>query len=138
MKFMILVKATKDSEAGVMPTDALISEMVGFHEEMAKAGVLVDGAGLKRSADGWRVKYGKGGKRTVVDGPFAETKELVAGYTLIDVKSREEALAWTKRFPNPSNDGGECEIEVRPFIPLEDFEQGPGVEKARELGLQKS
>jgi len=138
MKFMILVKATKESEAGVMPPDALISEMVGFHEEMAKAGVLVDGAGLRRSADGWRIKYGKGGKRAVVDGPFTESKELVAGYTIIDVKSREEALAWTKRFPNPSLDGGECEIEVRPFFALEDFEQGPGVEKARELGLQRS
>jgi hypothetical protein len=138
MKFMILVKATKDSEAGVMPTDALIQEMVGFHEEMAKAGVLVDGAGLKRSAEGWRIKYEKGGKRTFVDGPFTETKELVAGYTIIDVKSKEEAVAWTKRFPNPSLDGGVAEIEVRPFFALEDFEQGPGVEKARELGLQRS
>jgi hypothetical protein len=138
MKFMILVKATKESEAGVMPTNALVAEMVGFHEEMAKAGILVDGAGLRRSADGWRIKYGKGGKRTVVDGPFTETKELVAGYTIIDVKSREEALAWTKRFPNPSLDAGECEIEVRPYLSLEDFEQGPGVEKARELGLQRS
>jgi hypothetical protein len=138
MKFMILVKATKDSEAGVMPTDALMQEMVGFHEEMAKAGVLVDGAGLKRTAEGWRIKYGKGGKRAVVDGPFTETKELVAGYTIIDVKSREEALAWTKRFPNPSLDGGECEIEVRPFFALEDFEDGPGRRKAHELGLQKS
>jgi hypothetical protein len=138
MKFMILVKATKDSEAGVMPTQELMSEMFGFHEEMAKAGVLVDGAGLKRSAEGGRVKYGKGGKRVVVDGPFTETKELVAGYTVIDVKSREEALAWTKRFPNPSIDGGECVIEVRPFFALEDFEQGPGVDKARELGLQRS
>jgi len=135
MKFMILVKATNDSEAGVMPTDALIGEMVGFHEEMAKAGVLVDGAGLRRTADGWRVKYSKGGKRTVVDGPFTETKELVAGYTIIDVKSREEALAWTKRYPNPSLDGGECEIEVRPFFAPEDFGDGPGAKKAREIGL---
>jgi len=139
MKFMILVKATRDSEAGVMPTDdGLLTEMVGFHEEMAKAGVLVDGAGLRRSAEGWRIKYSKGGKRTLVDGPFTETKELVAGYTIIDVKSREEAIAWTKRYPNPSLDGGECEIEVRPFIPLEDFGDGPAVQKARELGLQKS
>jgi hypothetical protein len=138
MKFMILVKATKDSEAGVLPTEKLMTEMIGFHEEMAKAGVLVDGAGLRASSKGWRIKYGKGGKRAVVDGPFTETKELVAGYTIIDVKSREEALAWTKRFPNPSIDGGECEIEVRPFFELEDFEQGPAVEKARQLGLQKS
>ena len=138
MKFMILVKATQDSEAGKMPSEALMSEMIGFHEEMAKAGVLVDGAGLRASSKGWRIKYGKGGKRAVVDGPFTETKELVAGYTIINVKSREEALAWTKRFPNPSIDGGECEIEVRPFFELEDFEQGPAVEKARQLGLQKS
>jgi hypothetical protein len=139
MKFMILVKATKDSEAGVMPTDdGLLTEMVGFHEEMAKAGILVDGSGLRASSHGWRIKYSKGGQRSFVDGPFAETKELVAGYTLIDVKSREEAIAWTKRFPNPSLDGGEAEIEVRPFIPLEEFGDGPAVQKARELGLQKS
>ncbi|MDH4323728.1 MAG: YciI family protein [Betaproteobacteria bacterium] len=138
MKFMILVKATKDSEAGAKPTEALLNEMVGFHEEMAKAGILVDGAGLKRSAEGWRITYGQGGKRGFVEGPFAETKALVAGYTIIECNSREEALAWTKRFPNPSLDGGEAEIEVRPFIPLEDFGEGPGVQKARELGLQKS
>ena len=138
MRVMVLVKATKDSEAGVMPTDdGLLTEMVGFHEEMAKAGVLVDGAGLKRSAEGWRIKYAKGGKRTFVDGPFTETKELVAGYTIIDVKSREEAIAWTRRFPNPSLDRGEAVIEVRPFIPLEDFGDSPAVQKARELGLQK-
>ena len=139
MKFMILVKATKDSEAGVMPTDdGLLTEMVGFHEEMAKAGILVDGAGLRASSHGWRIKYSKGGHRSFVDGPFAETKELVAGYTIIDVKSREEAIAWTRRYPNPALDGGEAEIEVRPFIPLEEFGDGPAVQKARELGLQKS
>ena len=128
MKFMILVKATRDSEAGKMPPESLLTEMVGFHEEMAKAGILVDGAGLRASSQGWRIKYAKGGKRTFVDGPFTETKELVAGYTIIDVKSREEAIAWTRRFPNPSLDGGECEIEVRPFIPLEDFGVGPAVQ----------
>jgi hypothetical protein len=138
MKFMILVKATQDSEAGRMPPESLLAEMGAFHEEMAKAGILVDGNGLKRSAEGWRIRYGKGGKRSFVDGPFTETKELLAGYTIIDVKSREEALAWTKRYPNPSLDGGECEIEVRPYFSLEDFEQGPGVEKAREIGLQRS
>ena len=137
MKFMILVKATQDSEAGKMPSESLIAEMVGFHEEMAKAGVLVDGAGLKRSAEGWRIKYDKGGKRTFVDGPFTETKELVAGYTIINVKSREEAIAWTKRFPNPSIDGGEAEIEVRPFFELEEFGDLPSVERARKLGLQQ-
>jgi hypothetical protein len=132
---MILVKATKDSEAGKMPGEALISEMVGFHEEMAKAGVLVDGSGLHPSSKGWRIKYGKGGKRTFVDGPFAETKELVAGYTIINVKSREEAIAWSKRFPNPSIDGGEGEIEVRPYFDLEDFGESASVEKARKIGL---
>jgi len=135
MKFMILVKATQDSEAGKMPPESLLNEMVGFHEEMAKAGVLVDGAGLRDSSHGWRIKYAKGGKRTFVDGPFTETKELVAGYTIIDVKSREEALAWTKRFPNPSIDGGAGEIEVRPFFELEDFGDTPAVRKARELKL---
>ena len=137
MKFMILVKATRDSEAGKMPSEALLAEMIGFHEEMAKAGILVDGSGLRDSSKGWRVKYGKDGKRSFVDGPFAETKELVAGYTVIDVKSREEAIAWTRRFPNPSIDGGEAEIEVRPFFELEDFGDSPSIEKAREIGLQK-
>jgi hypothetical protein len=135
MKFMILVKATKDSEAGKMPPDSLISEMVGFHEEMAKAGVLVDGSGLKASRNGWRINYGKDGKRTFVDGPFTETKELVAGYTVIDVKSREEAIAWTRRFPNPSIDGGEAQIEVRPFFALDDFGDSPAVAKAKKLKL---
>ena len=137
MKFMILVKGTKDSEDGKMPPDSLIAEMVGFHEEMAKAGILVDGAGLRASRNGWRIQYGKNGKRTLVDGPFTETKELVAGYTVIDVKSREEAIAWTKRFPNPSIDGGEGEIEVRRFFELEDFGDSPATEKARKIGLQK-
>ena len=135
MKFMILVKATKDSEAGKLPPDSLIAEMVGFHEEMAKAGILVDGAGLRASSHGWRIRYAKDGRRTVVDGPFTETKELVAGYTIIDVKSREEALAWTKRFPNPSNDGGDAEIEVRPYFELDEFGDTPAVRKAKELKL---
>jgi hypothetical protein len=136
MKFMILVKATKDSEAGKMPTESLLQEMIGFHEEMAKAGVLVDGSGLRASSHGWRIKYGKGGKRAFVDGPFTETKELVAGYTIIDVKSREEAIAWTRRYPNPSIDGGEAEIEVRPYFELDDFGDSPAVERARNIGLQ--
>ena len=135
MKVMILVKATKDSEAGQLPPDALVSEMVGFHEEMAKAGVLVDGAGLRASSHGWRIRYGANGKRTFVDGPFTETKELVAGYTIIDVKSREEAIAWTKRFPNPAIDRGEGEIEVRPYFELDEFGDTPAVRKAKELNL---
>ena len=137
MKFMILVKATRDSEAGKMPSEKLLAEMIGFHEEMAKAGILVEGAGLRASSNGWRIRYAKNGKRSLVDGPFTETKELVAGYTVINVKSREEAIAWTKRFPNPSLDGGEAEIEVRPFFELEDFGDSPATEKARKIGLQK-
>jgi hypothetical protein len=134
MKFMILVKATRDSEAGVMPTEKLFEEMGAYHEALAKAGVLVDASGLQRSEKGWRVRY-NGKKTSVVDGPFAETKELVAGYTVINVKSREEALEWTKRFPNPSIDGGAAEIEVRQYFELEDFGNSPAIEKFRQLGV---
>src|SRR5262245_19247619 len=110
MRFMILVKATKDSEAGVMPPEELFAAMADYHEQLVKAGVLLDGSGLQPSSKGWRIKY-SGGKRNVTDGPFTEAKELIAGYTLIQVKSREEALEWTRRFPNPSI--GDGEIEVR-------------------------
>jgi hypothetical protein len=133
MRFMILVKATADSEAGKMPPESLLAEMGAYHEELAKAGVLVDGSGLQGSAKGWRIKYGKDGKGAFVDGPFTETKELVAGYTIIDVKSREEAIAWTKRYPNPAIDGGEAEIEVRQYFELEDFGDSPAIEKMRKL-----
>src|SRR5512147_1680712 len=114
MRFMIIVKATKDSEAGIFPPDMdrLMSEMAAYHEELAKAGALLDASGLQPSSKGWRIKY-SGSRRTVIDGPFAETKELIAGYTLIQVKSREEALEWARRFPNPAIDGREAEIEVR-------------------------
>ena len=104
MRFMIIVKATKDSEAGVMPGEALLSSMQKYHEELMKSGVLVDASGLKPSSKAWRIKY-SGEKRSVVDGPFAETKELIAGYTIINVKSREAAIELSKRFPNPSIDG---------------------------------
>ena len=134
MKFMILVKATTDSEAGVMPTEKLFAEMAGYHEELQKAGILVDASGLQRSAKGWRIRY-DGNQRSVVDGPFAETKELVAGYTVINVRSREEALEWTKRFPNPSIDGGKAEIEVRQYFELEDFPQSPTIERFRKIGV---
>jgi hypothetical protein len=134
MRFMILVKATPDTEAGVMPGDDLVSEMAAYHEELAKAGVLLDGSGLKPSTSGWRIRY-SGGKRTIIDGPFTETKELVAGYTLIQVKSAEEAREWTRRFPNPAGSGRAAEIEVRQLFELEDFEQGPGVERWREMDL---
>jgi hypothetical protein len=132
MRFMMIVKATKDSEAGVMPSEKLIAEMAKYHEELQKAGVLLDASGLKPSSTGWRVRY-SGTKRTVVDGPFAETKELIAGYTLIQVKSREEAVEWARRFPNPSIDGREGEIEVRQFFELEDFGPSEAVDRFREM-----
>ena len=134
MRFMIIVKATKDSEAGVMPEETLIAEMAAYNEELAKAGALLDASGLTPSSKGWRIQYSKG-KRTVVDGPFAETKELVAGYTLIQVKSREEAIEWTKRFPNPAIGGKEGEIEVRRLFELEDFGQSEAIERFREMGV---
>jgi hypothetical protein len=133
MRFMIIVKATRDSEAGVMPEEKLLAEMGAYHEELAKAGVLLDGAGLQPSSKGWRVKY-SGDRRTVTDGPFTEVKELIAGYTLIQVKSREEALEWARRFPNPVGEGAEAEIEVRQLFELDDFEPSEAVERFRELG----
>jgi len=132
MRYLILVKATQDSEAGVMPADSLLAEMGKYHEELAKAGLLVDGSGLQASSKGWRIRY-DGKQRSFVDGPFAETKELVAGYTIINVKSREEAVAWTKRFPNPAVDGGEAEIEVRQYFELEDFGDSKEIERFRKL-----
>ncbi len=134
MRFMIIVKATKDSEAGVMPNQELLAEMAGYHEELAKAGVLLDGSGLQSSTKGWRIKY-SGKETTFVDGPFTEAKELVAGYTLIQVKSREEALEWTRRFPNPAADGKEGEIEVRQLFELEDFGESKEIERFRKIGV---
>lgn len=134
MRFMIIVKATSESEAGVMPEETLIAEMAAFHEELARAGVLRDASGLQASSTGWRIQY-SGGKRTVIDGPFTETKELVAGYTIIEVKSRVEALEWTKRFPNPAIGGKDGEIEVRQFFELEDFGPSEAVERFREIGV---
>jgi hypothetical protein len=131
---MIIVKATKDSEAGVMPGEELLSTMQKYHEELVKSGVLVDASGLKPSSKGWRIQYA-GDKRTFIDGPFTETKELVAGYTIINVKSREEAIELTKRFPNPAGDGKAGEIEVREFFELEDFGPSEAVERFREMGL---
>jgi hypothetical protein len=132
MRFMIVVKATRDSEAGVMPSQALIARMGQFHEELAQAGVLVDASGLKPSSLGWRIEY-TGHRTRVLDGPFAETKELIAGYTIIQTSTREEALEWTKRFPNPAVDAGIGEIEVRQFFELEDFEPGEAVDRFKEL-----
>ena len=139
MRFMILVKATKDTEAGLFPPDkeALFTDMAAYHEELQKAGALLDGSGLQPSAKGWRVKY-SGEKRTFVDGPFAETKELVAGYTLIQVKSLQEAIEWTKRFPNPAGRKGKAEIEVRQLYELEDFGDVEAIGRFRELDMAGS
>lgn len=134
MRFMIIVKATKDSETGIMPEEKLIADMAKYHEELQRAGALLDASGLQPSSKGWRIKY-SGGKRTVIDGPFAETKELIAGYTLIQVKSREEAIEWTKRFPNPAVDGKEGEIEVRQLFELEDFGPSKAIERFRDMEI---
>jgi hypothetical protein len=115
---MVIVKATADSEAGVMPDEKLLTEMGKFNEELVKAGVLLAGEGLQPSSKGARIKF-SGANRTVVDGPFSETKELVAGFWLIQVKSKEEAIEWIKRCPNPMN--GESEIEIRQVFEAEDF-----------------
>jgi hypothetical protein len=128
------VKANKDSEAGVRPSEELFAAMADYHEQLAKAGVLLDASGLQPSSKGWRVKY-TGGKRTVIDGPFTEAKELVAGYTMIQVKSKEEAVEWSRRFPNPTLDGGDCEIEVRQIFELEDFGESEAIDRFREMGL---
>ena len=128
MRFMIMVKATRDSEAGKQPPVSLFAEMASYHEALVKAGVLLDGSGLHPSTKGWRIRY-SGEKRTIVDGPFAEAKELIAGYTLIQTKTREEALEWARRFPNPSIDHGEAEIEVRQLLELEDFEPNPQLQR---------
>jgi hypothetical protein len=135
MRFMIIVKATKESEAGVMPEEKLIAAMADYHEKLAKAGVLLDASGLQPSSKGWRIQYA-GNKRTVIDGPFAETKELIAGYTIIQVKSREAAVEWTKRFPNPAVDGREGEIEVRRLFELNDFGPSEAVERFRKLDVE--
>jgi hypothetical protein len=130
MRFMILVKATKDSEAGVMPNQQLLAEMGRFNEELVKAGVMLAGEGLHPSSKGARVRF-SGSKRTVIDGPFTETKELVAGFWLWQVKSKEEAIEWVKRCPNPMP--GESEIEIRQVFEAEDF----GAEFTPELREQE-
>ena len=134
MRFMIIVKASKDSEAGVLPDEKMLTSMAAYHEELAKAGVLLDGSGLQPSSKGWRIRYA-GEKRTVSDGPFTESKELIAGYTLIQVKSRAEALEWTRRFPNPVGEGKDAEIEVRQLFELEDFEPSDTLDRFREIGI---
>jgi hypothetical protein len=134
MRFMIIVKATPDTEAGVMAEEELIVEMAAYHEELARAGVLLDGNGLQPSSKGFRVRY-RAGKRAVVDGPFAESKELVAGYTVIQVKSRAEAVEWAKRFPAPHGKDQDAEIEVRQLYELEDLGTSEHLDRFREIGI---
>jgi hypothetical protein len=141
MRFMILVKATKDSEAGVWPEPAemekMFAAMAAYHEELQRAGVLLDASGLQPSSKGWRVRY-RGARRAVVDGPFAESKELIAGYTLIETRTREEAIEWSRRFPNPVREGEDAEIEVRQLFELDelaDFGSGEALERFRALGV---
>lgn len=119
MRVMVIIKANKDSEAGIMPSEELLTEMGKFNEELVKAGVMLAGEGLHPSSKGARVKF-SGGKRIVTDGPFAETRELIAGFWLWKVKSMEEAIEWVKRCPNPMPDT-EAEIEIRPIFEAEDF-----------------
>lgn len=133
MRFMMIVKASKDSEAGIMPGEELLMAMGKYNEELAKAGVLIDLSGLQPSSKGFRVKF-SGGKPTVMDGPFAETKELIAGYWIINVKSKEEAVEWAKRIPAPFGKDQEGMIEVRRFFELEDFAPSPAIQRHAELG----
>lgn len=126
MRFMIQVRATPTTEAGEMPDDdTLMRRMDAYHAELAKAGVLLDAAGLQPSARGWRVEY-RGGRCRVVDGPFAETKELIAGYTLIQVRDRAEAMEWVRRFPAPMGERADATLEVRPLYEPEDLPLPPG------------
>ena len=139
MRFMIIVKSCPEFEAEVTPEapEELMAEMAAYHEELARAGVLLDGSGLHPSRKGWRVVYGAGAPH-IVDGPFAEAKELIAGYTLIQVRSREEALEWSRRFPNPVGEGQPAVVEVRQLIELEEFTPGPDIERMRAIdGLGK-
>ena len=138
MRFMVIVKATKNSEAGALPTKELLAEMGAFNDELSKAGVLLAGEGLQPSSKGARVKF-SGSKRTVVDGPFPETKELVAGFWMWQVKSKQEAIEWVKRCPHPMP-GEDAEIEIRQVYEAEDFgeEFSPEMRKQEELLRAKS
>lgn len=134
MRFLIIVKASAESEAGAMPGERLLAQMAGYHEELARAGALLDGAGLAPSSAGWRIRYNDVG-RTVIEGPFNETHTLVAGYTLIQARTRNEALEWAKRFPNPRGEGLLAEIEVRPLQELDEFPPSESIERFRNLSL---
>ncbi len=131
MKVMVIVKATENSEAGIMPSEKLLADMGNYNEELVKAGIMLDGEGLHPSSKGKRIKF-SGGKRTVVDGPFAETKELVAGYWVWQVRSMEEAVEWARRCPDPMP-GEDAELEIRPIFDADDF----GKEFTPELRAQE-
>jgi hypothetical protein len=135
MRFMMIVKASKNSEAGVLPDETLLAAMAKYNEELVKAGVMIDGVGLQASSKGARVKFA-GGNVTVVDGPFPETKELIAGYWMIQVKSKQEAIEWAKRVPAPHGEGNEGEIEIRQVFELDDFGDSRAVDHHRELEKQ--
>ncbi|HYZ42888.1 MAG TPA: YciI family protein [Stellaceae bacterium] len=132
MRFMMIVKANEASEAGIMPDDQLIAAMTKYNEAMTKAGVLLDLAGLQPSSKGVRIRFSNG-QRTVIAGPFPQTKELIAGYWLIQVASREEAIEWAKRCPAPHGEDADCEIELRPLFELDDFGPSAAVDDARRL-----
>ena len=133
MRFMIIRKADKDTEAGVMPSEQLLADMMKYNEGLVKAGVMLAGEGLQASSKGARIRF-EGSKRTVIDGPFAETKELIAGYWVIQVKNKAEAIEWMKRCPNPYNEDGE--IELRQFFELEDFGESPAIDHHKAVGEQ--
>jgi hypothetical protein len=132
MKVLVLIKANKDSEAGKMPSEKLLSEMMKFNEELIRSGVMLSGEGLHPSSKGKKVRFA-GNTKTVIDGPFSETKELIAGFWIWQVKSIDEAVEWVKRIPNPDNDPGPSDIEIRPIFESEDF----GKELAPELRAQE-
>lgn len=133
MRFMMIVKANKDSEAGVMPGEELLAAMAKYNEELVNAGVLVDLSGLQASSKGFRVRF-SGGKTSVIDGPFAETRELIAGYWVINVKSRQEAVDWARKIPPPLGTHEECEVEVRQFFEMEDFAPSEAIDHHKEVG----
>ena len=135
MRFMMIVKASKDSEAGKMPSEQLLNAMGKYNEELMKAGALVDLHGLHPSSKGARIKF-SGGQRTVIDGPFAETKELIGGFWIIQVKSKAEAIEWAKRAPAPHGENAEGEIEIRQIFEMEDFAPSEAIDRARELGKE--
>ncbi len=136
MRFMMIVKASERSEAGVMPTEAMLAEMGAYNAELVKAGVILDGMGLQSSAKGARI-YFDGDKRTVVNGPFAETKELIAGFWMLQVGSKQEAIDWALKCPNPNFDGSATNIELRQVFEMEDFGESEAVDKMRDLGMSQ-